>query len=126
VRVKTLRRHLIEQMCDDKCDDSARRAAHDDLADLHLVLQLYSYPGDYVTAKPTVERMAETIEKFEEDVYDDYAKPKGARRATVTLGEPIDLKSFTAAGVKARAAAGELTMQLESAMSAMMQQTVGG
>ena len=45
LRVKTLRRSLLEQMCDDKMSDDSRRAAKDALDDLHLVLQLYSYPG---------------------------------------------------------------------------------
>jgi 1-acyl-sn-glycerol-3-phosphate acyltransferase len=120
VRVKQLRRHLVDQICEDGATQEQSTTAHDALDEVHLVLQLYSYPGDYITSKPSVERMAETIEKFEEDVYDDYAKPKGTRRATVNLGEPIDLKSFTVTGVKARVAAGELTTRLESAMSAMM------
>jgi 1-acyl-sn-glycerol-3-phosphate acyltransferase len=119
VRVKTLRRHLIEQMCDDKCDDAARRTAHNDLGDLHLVLQLYSYPGDYVTAKPTVERMAETIEKFEEDLGDGaLIAPKGPRSAAVRIGQPIDVRPFLA--LRSRAATGELTAKLEEAIKSLM------
>ncbi|HEV2296594.1 MAG TPA: lysophospholipid acyltransferase family protein [Tepidisphaeraceae bacterium] len=121
LRVKQLRRHLLGEICETGTTPEKVAEAHDALDDVHTVVQLYSYPGDYITSKPSVERMAETIEKFEEDVYDDYAKPKGKRRATVTLGEPIDVKAFTAAGAKARAAAGELTARLESAMTALMQ-----
>ena len=121
VRVKQLRRHLLDEICEQGTAPDKVTEAHDALDDVHVVVQLYSYPGDYITSKPSIERMAETIEKFEEDVFDDYAKPKGKRRATVTLAEPIDVKSFTAAGVKARAAAGELTTRLESAMTALMQ-----
>ena len=58
---------------------------------MQLVLQLYSYPGDYLSEKPSAERMAETVEKFEEDIY-GAARPKGRRRARVRLGEPIDLR----------------------------------
>lgn len=121
VRVKQLRRHLIDEICEPQTPPEQAADAHHALDDVHTVVQLFSYPGDYITSKPSVERMAETIEKFEEDVYDDYAKPKGKRRATVTLGEPIDVKSLTASGVKARAAAGELTTRLESAMTGLMQ-----
>src|SRR5262249_43543191 len=46
LRVKTLRHSLLETMCDEKASDDARRSAKDALDDLHLVLQLYSYPGD--------------------------------------------------------------------------------
>jgi 1-acyl-sn-glycerol-3-phosphate acyltransferase len=121
VRVKQLRRHLLDEICAEGASPQQVRDGHEALDEIHLVVQLYSYPGDYVASKPTPERMAETIEKFEEDVYEDYAKPKGKRRAAVTLGEPIDVKTFTAGGVKARAAAGELTARLEHAITVLMQ-----
>ena len=62
---------------------------------LHLVLQLYSYPGDYVSGKPTVERMAETIEKYDEDLQ-GVSSPKGKRSAIVRFGKPIAVQPFTA------------------------------
>jgi 1-acyl-sn-glycerol-3-phosphate acyltransferase len=118
VRVKSLRRHYIEEMFDEKLDDATRRKAHAALADLHLVLQLYSYPGDYVSTRPTTERMAETIDKFEEDLLGVMAKPKGPRRATVRFGEPIDVKPFAAG--RPRAAATGLTAKLEQAITVLM------
>jgi len=121
VRVKQLRRHLLDEICEQETPPQKVTEAQDALEDVHIVVQLYSYPGDYVTSKPSIERMAETIEKFEEDVYGDYVKPKGKRRAVVTLGEPLDVKSFAVPGIKARAAAGELTTRLESAITSMMQ-----
>jgi 1-acyl-sn-glycerol-3-phosphate acyltransferase len=120
LRVKTLRHSLLETMCDEKADESARRIAHDDLDDLHLVLQLYSYPGDYLSTQPSVERMAETIEKFEEDLQ-GVASPKGKRIATVKFSEAIDVKPF--AQGRARTAAGELTSQLEQRIKGLMLQT---
>ena len=117
LRVKVLRRALLEKMCDQAADDKVRHEAHDMLDDLHLVLQLYSYPGDYITAKPSVERMAETIEKFEEDTT-GVAFPKGKRTAVVRLGQPIEVKPM--AGGRARAATGDLTAKLEDAIRALM------
>src|SRR5436190_176986 len=117
LRVKTLRRSLLELMCDEKAGDDDRRKAKDALDDLHLVLQLYSYPGDYVSTKPSVERMGETVEKFEEDVL-GITSPKGKRRAKVTFGEPLDVKRHTAA--RARKAAEELTGRLETSIIGLM------
>jgi 1-acyl-sn-glycerol-3-phosphate acyltransferase len=117
LRVKTLRRSLLEQMCDEKMGDDDRRSAKDALDDLHLVLQLYSYPGDYVSTKPSVERMAETVEKFEEDLL-GVASPKGKRRATVRFGSPLDVKRHTAS--RARKGAEELTGRLEQAIISLM------
>jgi hypothetical protein len=107
----------LEKMCDEKLADSTRNQAHDALEELHLVLQLYSYPGDYVTSKPSVERMAETIEKFEEDL-DGIARLKGPRSATITFGEPLDVRPFLAG--RPRAASVDLTSKLEDALRAMM------
>ncbi len=121
LRVKQLRRHLLDEICRQGTPPDKVTEAHDALEDVHVVVQLFSYPGDYITSKPSIERMAETIEKFEEDVYGDYAKPKGKRRATVTLGAPLDVKSFAAAGVKPRAAAAEVTARLESAITGLME-----
>jgi 1-acyl-sn-glycerol-3-phosphate acyltransferase len=117
VRVKTLRRHLIEQLAEEKCDDARRRAVKDALDELHLVMQLYSYPGDYVSSNPTPERMAETVEKFEEDLL-GASTPKGPRSAAVIFGRPIDVRPFCAA--RSRTASMELTAKLEAEIRELM------
>jgi hypothetical protein len=118
LRVKTLRRAILEQI-GAKGEEKPKITAEQQSAldELHMALQLFSYPGDYVTSKPTVERMAETIEKFEEDL-DGVATPKGSRSATVTFGPPIDVRPFAAG--RSRAASIELTGKLEDAIRAMM------
>ena len=43
-----------------------------------------------MAGKPTVERMAETLDKFEEDALKrPTATVRGARRAVVSFGEPV-------------------------------------
>jgi 1-acyl-sn-glycerol-3-phosphate acyltransferase len=118
LRVKALRRHLLEVWADEKADPAAQQTARAALDDVQLVLQLYSHPGDYIAEKPCVERIAETIEKFEEDIYGS-ARPKGRRRARVVLGEPIDLKAAMGAG-RARQAASDVTDRLEEAIRGLM------
>jgi len=97
----------------------ANRAITDALAKVQLALQLFSYPGDYLSSNPTLERMAETIEKYEEDVL-GVAWPKGRRKATVMFGEPIDVKAQLTTS-RARAAAGELTEKMEHEIQSLMQ-----
>ena len=64
-----------------------------DLDVLFLVLQLFSYPGDYVQECPTVERIGETVVKLAQDLGGGrYIKPAGARRLTFSVGEPIDMR----------------------------------
>jgi 1-acyl-sn-glycerol-3-phosphate acyltransferase len=119
LRVKALRRHLLPLWSDEQSPPAVRQRARAALDDVQLVLQLYSYPGDYVAQKPSVERMAETIEKFEED-WTGFARPKGRRRARVVFGEPIDLKEAGAG--RARTAAHDVTARLEEAIVGLMKQ----
>jgi hypothetical protein len=119
VRVKSLRQQLLEAWVDEKADAELRAGAREALDDVQLVMQLYSYPGDYVRENPTVERMAETIEKFEEDVYGGVIRPKGERAARVIIGSPIDM-SAEGNGQRPRAAATDLTGKLETVIRGLM------
>jgi hypothetical protein len=119
VRVKGLRQQLLEAWVDENADAEVRAGAREALDDVQLVMQLYSYPGDYVKENPTVERMAETIEKFEEDVYGGIIRPKGERAARVMIGSPIDM-SAEGSAQRPRAAATELTAKLEKEIRGLM------
>jgi 1-acyl-sn-glycerol-3-phosphate acyltransferase len=89
-RVKEVRRAVIKASEQDGVDPARKSKLANDLDDLFFVIQLFSYPGDYVAERPTVERIAETLDKFEEDVLRaDYPGIRGTRRAVVRFGEPI-------------------------------------
>lgn len=92
-RVKTLRREAIDRLEDSSEDSEERQEAQIDLDDLFFVTQLFSYPGDYVAGKPSIERLAETLDKFEEDVMKvPTASIRATRRAVVSFGEPIKVE----------------------------------
>jgi hypothetical protein len=95
-RVKLVRQRVIDQLDDADGERDANQPDTSELAgqmdDLFFVMQLYSYPGDYLADHPTIERLAETIDKFEEDVLGlEYPSVKGRRRAVVRFGEPIQV-----------------------------------
>lgn len=109
-RVKNARQHLIAELQELPEGDAHRRQCLEDLEDVFLVVQLFSYPGDYVKEQPSVERLAETIDKFEEDVLGvKTAAIRGARKATVTFGEPIPVIAE-----RGKSAAATLTRSLEN------------
>ena len=118
LRVKALRRCLLHVWSDDSGEDEARARARDALDDVQLALQLSSYPGDYITERPPPERMAETIEKFEEDLF-GFARSIGRRRARVLFGEPLDMKAARSAG-RSRAVVTGVTDRLEQALRELM------
>ena len=87
-RIKALRQRVLLRL-DEIADDSPEgRACLDALDDLFFCVQLFSYPGDYVSESPTIERIAETIDKFAEDIL-------GRRRAAVCADRKVVL-SFDA------------------------------
>jgi 1-acyl-sn-glycerol-3-phosphate acyltransferase len=89
-RVKALRQQILKGLPELPPEDPRRREADRDLDDLFAVVQLFSYPGDYLAERPTIERLAETMDKFEEDVFHvPTATPRAARRAVIAFGEPI-------------------------------------
>lgn len=88
VRVKNCRREIIKVFQEAGAAD--QRQARLDLDDLFMVIQLFSYPGDYVNAKPSIERMAETLDKFEEDILRvPTASIRGMRKVIVEFAQPI-------------------------------------
>ena len=63
VRVKELRRACLEALADPSTSAVEAERLRRDLDDLFVVVQLFSYPGDYVRESPTLERVAETLTK---------------------------------------------------------------
>ena len=115
-RVKTVRREVIERLEED-AGVAEKQQAKMDLDDLFIVTQLFSYPGDYVAGSPTIERLAETLDKFEEDVFKvKTATIRGTRRAVVSFGEPIAVMRRK----DRKAATHELTGKLEQAVQTLL------
>jgi 1-acyl-sn-glycerol-3-phosphate acyltransferase len=89
-RVKEVRRAVIKAIEQDGATAESVQKLSADMEDLFFVIQLFSYPGDYVAERPSLERIAETLDKFEEDVLKvDYPAIRGRRRAVLRFGEPL-------------------------------------
>jgi hypothetical protein len=91
-RVRDLRRTLIERNGKPSANSKDAAQAHSDMEDLFFVTQLFSYPGNYLRDKLTLERLAETLDKLEEDLLQtDYPGIRGTRRVIVRFGEPVPI-----------------------------------
>ena len=116
-RVKLLRQQVIRRMVQSPEGSSERGQCEEDFADLFFAIQLFSYPGDYVSEDPSIERIAETIDKLEEDVLGaKTASIRGSREATVTFSEPIVVPSVD----RRRCSATELTRALEARVQGLL------
>lgn len=119
-RVKELRRRVIARL--EAADAAARDQLQRDLDDLFFVMQLFSYPPDYLAGNPTLERLAETVDKLEEDIlHVPTAQPRGIRRATVLFGEPV----LAEPGQLRQTAAAALTHALQTRVQELLDELNG-
>ena len=118
-RVKEVRRAIIEAR-----ENAAGNASKEqekqwskDMDNMFLVTQLYSYPGNYLEESPSIERMAETLDKLEEDALQAaYPTVHAEREVLVRFDRPIEL----AIGKEKRMAPAELTDLLEQRVQSML------
>jgi hypothetical protein len=117
-RVKALRHQAVQRLTA-AATEADRLHEAQTLDDLFGVVQLYSYPGDYVSGNPSVERVAETLDKFEEDVL-QAAQPaaRGRRNVCVRFGEPLPVE-----GVRGRR---DEVARLTDALEERVQQLLDG
>jgi len=118
-RVKEARRKIIELREADQGSATAEvhRQWASDMDNMFLVTQLYSYPGNYLIENPSIERIAETLDKLEEDALDaTYPTVHAQREVLVRFDEPITLTP----GKDKRVAPAELSHQIEDRVQAML------
>lgn len=89
-RVKNLRMAILPDMVKGNIEDAERRRRWKQLADIYLAQQVSCYPPDYLIQRPSVTRILETVERFEEDLT-DRARPHGNLKAILQVGEPIEV-----------------------------------
>jgi len=118
-RVKAVRKKIMEkELANDVSQEESEQLSHD-MEDLFLVVQSFSYPGDYVNDHPSIDRMAETIDKFEEDVLQKTtATIKAERRVRVSFGEPVDVSGDR----KVKSQATKITTTIEQRVQEMLDQ----
>jgi 1-acyl-sn-glycerol-3-phosphate acyltransferase len=88
-RVRNLRTKILPDMVEGRVAPQERTRRWQQLADIYLAAQLSCYPPDYL-ARPTVDRVLEMIEKFEEDLTDK-ARLHGQLKVVLQIGESIDV-----------------------------------
>ena len=109
------RREAIRQL--EENHGRLHEEARIDLDDVFIVTQLFSYPGDYVDSKPSIERIAETLDKFEEDILKKpTASIRARRKVIVSLGPHI---TVTTPSDKKRGIA-NLTETLEKSVQTLL------
>jgi 1-acyl-sn-glycerol-3-phosphate acyltransferase len=91
-RVKALRMKIMPDMVGGQLPPDERERRWDQLHDIYLAQQVSCYPPDYLTSRPSVDRLLETIERFEEDL-NDKARIHGHLKAVIEIGEAIPVSA---------------------------------
>ncbi|MEX2174120.1 MAG: lysophospholipid acyltransferase family protein [Pirellulaceae bacterium] len=88
-RVRGLRTKILPDMVQRRVTQDERNRRWRQLSDIYLAAQLSCYPPDYLT-RPTVDRVLEMVEKFEEDLT-DRARRHGKLKVVLQIGEAIEV-----------------------------------
>jgi len=89
-RVKDLRMQILPKMVKGDLDEEERNRCWEQLADIYLSQQIASYPPDYITENPSIHRLLETVERYEEDLTDKVTV-HGNLHAIIDVGEAIEV-----------------------------------
>jgi 1-acyl-sn-glycerol-3-phosphate acyltransferase len=121
-RIKAVRQRIRTRVEQLPPGDPARVEGDRDRDDVFFCVQLFSYPGDYVEESPSIERIAETIDKFAEDVLGTRrASVCAARKIVVSVGEPLPVD-----GGDRKTAGAKLTRELEQRVQSLLDELPAG
>jgi len=88
-RVKALRMKILPEMVRGQVDAAERQRRWSQLADIYLAQQVSCYPPDYLS-HPSVDRMLETIERYEEDLTDQ-VRVHGSLKVIIQVGPALEV-----------------------------------
>ena len=127
-RIKALRHLIRRELLTDPRSLTAERTGslYDDLDRWFAAQQLYSYPGQYLRQHPTLDRIAETLFKLEEDVLGRGTYP-APRRAEILFGKPVDVAAFLqSAQLEAKSGVRPMTELLRHRMEDLLNPPISG
>ena len=119
-RIRRVRGKIRNILLDEKTppDETTRKQCYRSLDNLYMAIQLYSYPGQYLREDPSMDRIAETIHKFEEDAF-GYTGIPGRRTVEITFCKPINLLEHLDS--PAKSATADVTAEIESAIREVLE-----
>lgn len=117
-RVKNLRMKITPEMTQGTLapEERARRWAQ--LADIYLAQQVSCYPIDYLTERLSIDRLLETVERYEEDLTDKVTV-HGRLKVVMEVGDPIEVSTERERGAAVDPLMAELERRLQGMLDAL-------
>ena len=118
-RVKALRVKIFPEMTRaGELDSAERERRWQHLAATYLAQQIACYPDNYIVEHPSVDRILETVEKFEEDFFGK-CSVHGQMKVIIDVGEPIEVSSKRVRGVESDPLMDAIRSQLKTTMAGL-------
>jgi 1-acyl-sn-glycerol-3-phosphate acyltransferase len=89
-RVKNLRMKIMPEMVRREIEQREFQRRWRQLSEMHLAQQVRCYPPDYLRTHVTVDRILETVERFEEDLTGQ-VRVHGDLKVVIDVGEAIEV-----------------------------------
>ena len=89
-RVKNVRQAIVPTMIEGNLTDDERHRRWKQLNAAMVVQQISLYPRGHLPPDASAERLLETVQGFEEDVFDQ-ARVHGPWKARIDIGEPLEV-----------------------------------
>lgn len=115
-RVKPLRMKITPEITAGTLDERERARRWRQLADVYLAQQLACYPAGYLAERPSVDRLLETVERFQDDLTDQAIVP-GHLKVVIQVGPAIEVSPER----DRKAPVDPLMQQIESALAQMLE-----
>jgi 1-acyl-sn-glycerol-3-phosphate acyltransferase len=92
-RVRTVRNHIVKQFTESPRESPEWYDLLYEIEDLAFAQQLFSHSWSYIHQWPCLERIAETLTRLEEDLYDEEI-PMATMGVVMDVGEPIHVSEY--------------------------------
>lgn len=88
-RVKALRKAILPGLRSDILDEAERNRRWRQLFDLEVAQQMFHFPPDYLGPNPSIDRLVETVERYEEAFGEAEPTVHRPMHLTISIGEAI-------------------------------------
>jgi hypothetical protein len=121
-RIKNLRMKIFPEMSRSEIDIEERNRRWTQLETTYLAQQIDCYPDRYITELRSVDRILETVEKFEEDLRDK-CRLHGQLKVVLEMGEAIEVSPERDRAATVDPLMAEIRSQLESSLARLQHES---
>ena len=118
IRIKNLRVKIFPDLSLNKLPADERKRRWRQLEDTYLAQQVDCYPEQYLAENPSVDRILETVEKFEEDLT-DRSRIHRPMRVIIDVDEAIEVSPKRQRDVKSDPLSEQIRTRLEAMLESL-------